>query len=132
MYTLLCTRNYITLMTCLSCLYFHSFGLDDVDLVPVAAPHFIMHHRHAADGVMRTTQVQQVVVGQIPLTVYVGLHHNTRSSLKGSFLCMVTFNCVEFVTTFFFFFFMYLHKTFRTLQIYHITDDRTYSSVEYC
>lgn len=61
-----------------SCLYFHSFGLDDVDLVPVPTPHFIMHHSHAPDRVMRTAQVQQVVVGQIPLTVYTGKDHEIR------------------------------------------------------
>lgn len=33
-------------------LYFHGFGLHHIDLVPVATPHLVMDHSHAADGVM--------------------------------------------------------------------------------
>lgn len=51
-------------------LYPHGFGLDDVDLISVATPHLVMDYRHAADRVMRPPQIQQVVVGQIPLTVW--------------------------------------------------------------
>ncbi len=43
-------------------LYFHCFGMDHIDLVSVAAPHFIMHDGHAADWVMRPAEVQEVVV----------------------------------------------------------------------
>lgn len=35
----------------------HALGLDDVDLVLVATPNLIMDHSHAADGVMRPTEV---------------------------------------------------------------------------
>lgn len=35
----------------------HALGLDDVDLVLVAAPNLIVDHSHAADGVMRPTEV---------------------------------------------------------------------------
>lgn len=44
-------------------LYFHRFGLNHVDLVSVAAPHFIMHDSHAADWVMGPAEVKEVVVG---------------------------------------------------------------------
>lgn len=44
-------------------LYSHGLGLDDVNLVPVSTPHLVVHHRHAADWVVGSTQVQQVVVG---------------------------------------------------------------------
>lgn len=47
----------------------HVFGLNDVNLVLVAAPHLIVDDSHAADGVMRPTEVHEVVVGQIPLTI---------------------------------------------------------------
>lgn len=47
----------------------HALGLDDVDLVLVAAPNLVVDHSHAADGVMRPAEVHQVVVGQIPLAV---------------------------------------------------------------
>lgn len=40
----------------------HALWLDDVDLILVAAPDFIVDHGHAADGVVRTAQVHQVVV----------------------------------------------------------------------
>lgn len=40
----------------------HALWLDDVDLVLVAAPDFVVDHGHAADGVVRTAQVHQVVV----------------------------------------------------------------------
>lgn len=41
----------------------HVLGLDDVDLVLVAAPDFVVHHGHAADGVMRPAEVHEMVVG---------------------------------------------------------------------
>lgn len=63
-------------------LYPHGLGLDDVDLVPVAAPHLVVHHTHTADGVVRPTQVQQVVVGQIPLTVSCGNSGNYERQVK--------------------------------------------------
>lgn len=47
----------------------HGFGLHHIDLVPVAAPYLVVHYRHAADGMMRPPQVQQVVVGQVPLSI---------------------------------------------------------------
>lgn len=47
----------------------HALGLDDVDLVLVAAPDFVVHHGHAADGVMRPAEVHEVVVGQVPLAI---------------------------------------------------------------
>lgn len=47
----------------------HVLGLDDVDLVLVAAPDFVVHHGHAADGVMRPAEVHEVVVGQVPLAI---------------------------------------------------------------
>lgn len=48
----------------------HVLGLDDVDFVLVAAPNLIVDHSHAADGVVRTAEVHEVVVGQIPLTIW--------------------------------------------------------------
>lgn len=51
-------------------LYLHTLWLDDVDFVLVAAPHLVVHHGHAADGVVGPPQVHQVVVGQIPLPVW--------------------------------------------------------------
>lgn len=53
----------------LAYLYPHGFGLDDIDLISVATPHLVMDYRHAADGVVGPPQIQQVVVGQIPLTI---------------------------------------------------------------
>lgn len=50
-------------------LYLHALWLNDVDLVLVAAPHFIVDDGHAADGVMRSAEVHEVVVGQIPLAI---------------------------------------------------------------
>ena len=47
----------------------HAFWLNDVNLVLVAAPHFVVDYSHAADGVMRSTEVHEVVVGQIPRTI---------------------------------------------------------------
>lgn len=40
----------------------HTLRLDDVDLVLVAAPDFIVDDCHAADGVVRTAKVHQVIV----------------------------------------------------------------------
>lgn len=48
----------------------HGSGMHHMDLVPVAAPHTVMHHGHAADGVVLLPQVQQVVVGQVPLPIW--------------------------------------------------------------
>lgn len=59
---------------------FHGLGLDDVDLVAVAAPHLVVHHSHAADGVVGAAQVQQVVIGQVPLPIYSqGTHADKRA-----------------------------------------------------
>lgn len=44
-------------------LYSHGLGLDDVNLVPVSAPHLFMDHHHAANRVVGPAQIQQVVVG---------------------------------------------------------------------
>lgn len=40
----------------------HALGLDDVDFVLVATPHLIVDHGHAADRMMRPTQIHEVVV----------------------------------------------------------------------
>ncbi len=40
----------------------HEAGVDDLDAVAVAQPHLAVHLHHAPDGVVRLTQVQQVVV----------------------------------------------------------------------
>ena len=53
-------------------LYPHGLGLYNVDFVPVATPHLVVDHCHAADGVVRPAQVQQVVVGQVPLAICKG------------------------------------------------------------
>ena len=53
-------------------LYLHTLWLDDVDFVLVAAPHLVMHHGHASDWVVWPAQVHQVVVGQIPLSIWIG------------------------------------------------------------
>lgn len=41
----------------------HALGLDDMDLVLVAAPNLVVDHSHAADGMMRPAEVHQMVVG---------------------------------------------------------------------
>lgn len=48
----------------------HTLWLNDMNLVLVATPHFIVDDGHAADGVMRPAEVHEVIVGQIPLTVW--------------------------------------------------------------
>lgn len=55
----------------------HALGLNDVDLVLVATPHFIVDHSHAADGVMRTAKVHEVVVRQIPLAICIKTQTHT-------------------------------------------------------
>ncbi len=40
----------------------HEAGVDDLDAVAVAEPDLAVHLHHAPDGVVRLTQVQQVVV----------------------------------------------------------------------
>ena len=47
----------------------HELGVDHVDPVPVAEPDLGVDLDHAADGVVRLAQVQQVVVPQVPLAV---------------------------------------------------------------
>lgn len=47
----------------------HNPGIDDVDFVPVATPNLVVHNMHAADWVVGFAQVQQVVVGKIPLAI---------------------------------------------------------------
>lgn len=56
----------------------HALGLNDVDFVLVAAPNLIVDHSHAADGVMRPTEVHEVVVGQIPLAICTQKDTNTK------------------------------------------------------
>lgn len=41
----------------LTCLYLHGLWLNHVDLVPIATPDFVMHHSHAADGMVRPSKV---------------------------------------------------------------------------
>lgn len=48
----------------------HALGLNDMNLVFVAAPHLIVDDRHAADGVMRPAKIHEVVVGQIPQAIW--------------------------------------------------------------
>ena len=55
----------------------HALGLDDMDLVLVAAPHLVVDHGHAADGVVGAAQVHEVVVGQVPLPVCWGRLENS-------------------------------------------------------
>lgn len=66
---LLPTETRLSRSTPLAYLYRHGFGLDNVNLISVATPHLVMDYSHAADGVVWPPQIQQVVVGQIPLTV---------------------------------------------------------------
>lgn len=48
----------------------HSFGLHHIYLISETTPHLVVHHSHATDGVVRFPQVEQVVVGQIPLPIW--------------------------------------------------------------
>ncbi len=50
-------------------LHRHGLGVDDEDAVAVSAPHLVVHLDHGPDGVVRLAQVQEVVVGQVPLSV---------------------------------------------------------------
>lgn len=47
----------------------HCLGLDDMDFVLIATPDSIIHDSHAADGMVGVTQVHQVIVAEIPLTI---------------------------------------------------------------
>lgn len=50
----------------------HAFWLNNMDFVPVSTPDmFVSYHSHTADGVMGLPQIQQVIVLQVPLTIYV-------------------------------------------------------------
>ena len=50
-------------------LYFHSPWIDDLDLVSITAPHKIVNSGHTSNGMVRTSQIQQVIVAQIPTTI---------------------------------------------------------------
>lgn len=50
----------------------HALWLNNMDFVPVSTPDmFVSYHSHTADGVMGLPQIQQVIVLQVPLTIYV-------------------------------------------------------------
>jgi len=40
-----------------------------LDFIAIATPHFVVHHCHTADGMVRTTEIQQVVIVEVPLTI---------------------------------------------------------------
>lgn len=49
----------------------HALWLNDMDFVPVSTPDmFVGYHSHTADGVVGLPQIQQVIVLQVPLTIY--------------------------------------------------------------
>lgn len=55
----------------------HALWLNDMDFVPVSTPDmFVGYHSHTADGVVGLPQIQQVIVLQVPLTIYI---HTTVS-----------------------------------------------------
>lgn len=41
-----------------------------MDFVLVATPDSIIHNGHAADGMVSVTEVHQVIITEIPLTIY--------------------------------------------------------------
>lgn len=50
----------------------HALWLNNMDFVPVSTPDmFVSYHSHTPDGVMGLPQIQQVIVLQVPLTIYV-------------------------------------------------------------
>ena len=53
----------------LSYLNLHCLRLDNMDFVLVATPDSIIHNSHAADGMVSVTEVHQVVITEIPLTI---------------------------------------------------------------
>ena len=61
----------------------HELGVDDMDPVPVAQPDLGVDLDHAADGVVRLAQVQQVVVPQVPLAVCSAVEYCHRSVSQG-------------------------------------------------
>lgn len=51
-------------------LYFHATWMNDLDFITIATPHFVMYHCHTANGMVRTTKIQQVIIIEVPLTIY--------------------------------------------------------------
>lgn len=43
--------------------------MNDLDFIAIATPHFVVHHCHTADGMVRATEIQQVVIVEVPLTI---------------------------------------------------------------
>ena len=55
---------------CFSCyLYFHTTWMNDLDFITIATPHFVMYHCHTTNGMVRTTEVQQVIIVEVPLAI---------------------------------------------------------------
>ena len=50
-------------------LYFHASWMNDLDFIAIAAPHFVVHHCHTTNGMVRATEIQQVVIVEVPLTI---------------------------------------------------------------
>jgi hypothetical protein len=54
----------------ISYLYGHALWLNNMDFVPVSAPHmFIGYHSHTADRMVRFSQIQKVIILQVPQTL---------------------------------------------------------------
>ena len=47
----------------------HHFWINDKNAVSIAAPDVVLNLNHASDGVVGLAQIQQVIVGQVPLGV---------------------------------------------------------------
>jgi len=80
---------------CEAHLNLHALGLDDVDLVLVAAPHLVVDHGHATDGVVGAAQVHQVVVGQIPLAVCWETHRQCEIQQQQQHLWLDLKHCIH-------------------------------------
>ena len=44
--------------------------MNDLDFIAIATPHFVVHHCHTANGMVRATEIQQVIIVKVPLTIY--------------------------------------------------------------
>lgn len=58
-------------MYVLSYLNLHCLRLDNMDFVLVATPDSIIDHSHATNGVVSVAKIHQVVITEIPLTIWV-------------------------------------------------------------
>lgn len=51
-------------------LYFHASWMNDLDFIAIATPHFVVYYCHTTNGMVRATEIQQVVIVEVPLTIW--------------------------------------------------------------